>query len=102
MARARTAKHPRLAPQPVEPEEESQEVPEQEEAQDEPEGEPAKGTVSKADAARAAIQAGIEAPGEAVGYIKKRFGIEMGRQHFSAMKSQVRKKEREEEEAPKP
>ena len=55
-------------------------------------GEPQK-AVSKANAARAALAEGIEAPQKAVAFIKKRFGIEMNPQHFSAFKSQVRKKE---------
>jgi hypothetical protein len=54
---------------------------------------PAAKTVSKAAAARAAIDAGHDNPQQAVAYIKKTFGIDMGAQHFSAVKSQLRKKE---------
>src|SRR4051812_1874734 len=87
MARKKTA-----APKHVEPEEESQEAPEEEpEAEDEPEaGE--KG-LNKSQAARAAIDAGYEKPGEAVGYIKREFGIDMSPQHFSAIKSNYKKKQ---------
>ena len=46
--------------------------------------------VSKADAARAALKEGIEGPQEAVAFIRKRFGIEMAPQHFSAVKSQIK------------
>lgn len=55
-------------------------------------GEPA---TTKADAARAALSAGHESPADAVAFIKSRFGIEIGRQHFSAVKSQLKKKDRE-------
>ncbi len=54
---------------------------------------PAGGAVSKAFAARAAIESGHENPQQAVAYIKRTFGIDMGAQHFSAVKSQLRKKE---------
>jgi hypothetical protein len=49
--------------------------------------------MSKADAVRAALSEGIEAPQEAVAFIKHRFGIEMGAQHFSSVKSQQKKRE---------
>ena len=91
MARTKTK------PQHVEPEDESQETPEPET----PAVAPAtRKPVKKADAARAALAAGIEAPQKAVAFIKTRFGIEMNPQHFSAMKSQIRKKEREGGAAP--
>jgi hypothetical protein len=43
--------------------------------------------ISKADAARAVLDDGIESPVEAVEVIKNRFGIEMTRGHFSAEKA---------------
>ena len=49
--------------------------------------------LSKADAIRAALEAGIESPTEAEKYIRKRFGLEVSRTHFSAFKSQMRKAE---------
>jgi hypothetical protein len=49
--------------------------------------------VSKSEAARTAIAEGIEAPQDAVAFIKTRFGIVMDPQHFSAVKSQMKKKE---------
>jgi hypothetical protein len=48
--------------------------------------------VTKAAAARAAMRAGHSKPREAVVYIKRRFGIEMNAQHFSTIKSQLKKK----------
>ena len=49
--------------------------------------------VTKSAAARAAIDEGYELPREAAAYIKKTFGIDMSPQHFSAVKSQVKKRE---------
>ena len=101
MARARTAKHP--APAEVEPEEISQEVPEDEpEAEEEDEPEAAEKGLNKSQAARAAIDAGYEKPGEAVSYIKSEFGIDMNPQHFSAIKSNYRKKQEGEKPKAKP
>ncbi len=51
--------------------------------------------VSKSDAARAALDAGHAGPQEAIAFIKKNFGIDMSPQHFSAVKSIVKKKEAE-------
>ena len=48
--------------------------------------------VSKSDAARAALSEGIAGPQEAVAFIKKQFGIVMAPQHFSAVKSQLKKR----------
>jgi hypothetical protein len=50
------------------------------------------GTMSKSAAARAAIEAGHDSPEEGVSYIKRTFGIDVDRQHFSAAKSQMKKK----------
>jgi hypothetical protein len=58
------------------------------------------GTMSKSAAARAAMEAGHDSPEEGVSYIKRTFGIDMDRQHFSAVKSQMKKKA-EAENAPK-
>jgi hypothetical protein len=77
----------------VEPEDESQEAPEP--AAQETGAQASDKAVSKADAARAALAQGIESPEDAVAFIKKRYGIELGRQHFSSIKSQLKKKERE-------
>ena len=51
--------------------------------------------MSKSKAARAALEAGHSSPQAAVAYIKKNFNIEMSPQHFSAVKSNVKKKEEE-------
>ena len=48
--------------------------------------------MSKSAAARAAIEAGHDSPEQGVAYIKRTFGIDMDRQHFSAVKSQMKKK----------
>jgi hypothetical protein len=53
---------------------------------------PAGATITKAAAARAAIDAGHDNPQQAIAYIKKTFGLDMGAQHFSAVKSQLKKK----------
>lgn len=52
--------------------------------------------MSKADAIRAALRAGIESPTAASQYIRNRFGIEVSRTHFSAFKSNERKAENSE------
>jgi hypothetical protein len=49
--------------------------------------------MSKADAIRAALRAGIESPTAASQYIRNRFGIEVSRTHFSAFKCNERKAE---------
>ena len=48
--------------------------------------------LKKVDAAKAAISEGIESPQSAVAYIAKRYGIDIKPQHFSAIKSQLKKK----------
>ena len=85
MARTRTAKHPK----PAEPEDESQEEPEEEAVAAEREE---RGSISKSEAARQAIAAGLESPEEATEFIRKKFGIEMSKPHFSAVKSQLKKR----------
>ncbi|MBA3388952.1 MAG: hypothetical protein H0U02_06250 [Rubrobacter sp.] len=88
MARAKKAT------QHVEPEDESQDVTEPEE-QDEAKAEPkgGKASISKTDAIRAALAEGMESPEDGTGFIKSRFGIEISKQHFSATKSQIKKKD---------
>jgi hypothetical protein len=87
MVRTRTARKP--APASIEAEEISQEVPD-----GEPETAPESGRrgPNKSKAARQAIDAGYEKPVEAVAYIKEMFGVDMNPQHFSAIKSNYKKK----------
>jgi hypothetical protein len=80
MARTRNTRNPRTTSP-------------QEEAQATSESQPAEKPLTKADAARAALSAGLESPLQAVAYIKDRFGIDMDPQHFSAVKSTLKKKE---------
>lgn len=49
--------------------------------------------MSKVDAIRAALAEGLESPEQATKLIRKRFGIEISRQHFSATKSQLKRRE---------
>ena len=49
-------------------------------------------SISKTDAVKAAIAAGKEMPTEGVQWIKETHGIDIDPQHFSAVKSQARKK----------
>lgn len=49
------------------------------------------GTVTKVAAVRAALAEGAESPELGVTFIRDRFGIEVGKQHFSAIKSRERK-----------
>jgi hypothetical protein len=87
------------APVHVEPEFESQDIPDEEPAAIiEPEESEGDGP-NKSEAARQAIKAGYDKPATALPWIKKTFGIEMGAQHFSAIKSQYLKKQAA--EAPK-
>src|SRR3954470_15638168 len=46
--------------------------------------------MSKTDAIRAAVAEGHESPADGVDFIKKRFGIELSKQHFSATKSKLK------------
>lgn len=100
MARKKTA-----APKHVEPEEESQEVPEQEPVFTEtaavyarghepvPKTLPAPESVSKAEAIRRVMADGIDNPSLGSQEIKKRFGIDVTPQHFSATKAQMKSRE---------
>jgi hypothetical protein len=47
---------------------------------------------SKSDAVRQALAAGFEGPMEGTAYIRKEFGIEIAPQHFSSVKSQLKKR----------
>jgi hypothetical protein len=80
---------------PLEPEDESQEAPEPEAQEREVPREAGGGprAMSKVDAVRVALTEGIESPEQGTDFIRRRFGIEMGRQHFSATKSQLRNRE---------
>jgi hypothetical protein len=49
-------------------------------------------SMTKTDAAKAAIAAGKDMPTEGVQWIKETHGIDIDPQHFSAIKSQARKK----------
>lgn len=91
-------------PRHVEPEDENQDNEEQEaveatEPKDEApqarrgRGPVANGTISKVEAVRRALAAGKQSPEEGVSYIEEKFGIGMDRQHFSSVKSQLKKKE---------
>jgi hypothetical protein len=73
----------------VEPEDESQEAPEPKAS---PKAAPAREATSKTDAVRQALAAGFEGPQEGTAYIRQEFGIEIAPPHFSAVKSQLKKK----------
>ena len=96
MGRPRAAK-----PEVAEDEEvdlEGSDIDESDEEDDDAEDGPAQPGVkklSKAKAARAAIDRGIESPRKASAFILEEFGVVMAPQHFSAVKSQMRRKERE-------
>src|SRR5262245_35467589 len=64
--------------------------------------ESANGSISKAEAVRKAIAAGHDQPEQGVDYIKREFGLDMGRQHFSSTKSQMKKKSEAEPTAKAP
>lgn len=50
------------------------------------------GSMTKVDAVRAALRAGVEKPLEAATWIQEKFGIEIAPQMFSSYKSQLAKK----------
>jgi hypothetical protein len=79
MARTNSAK---ASPKNRKPEEGGQETPS-----------PVAKPVKKVDAAKAALNAGIDSPQLAVAYIAQHYGIELLPQHFSAIKSQLKKKQ---------
>ncbi len=86
MARKKTTP----ASQPVQSRDESQD-PDQQSPQST--GPDASRKMSKTDAIRAAMAEGIESPGDGVDFIRKRFGLEMSKQHFSATKSKLKSAE---------
>lgn len=51
------------------------------------------GAISKSEAVRRALADGVDQPADGVAYILSQFGIEMGSQHFSAVKSAHLKKQ---------
>ena len=51
------------------------------------------GAISKSEAVRRALADGVDQPVDGVAYILSQFGIEMGPQHFSAVKSVHLKKQ---------
>jgi hypothetical protein len=83
MGRPRTAKHPKA----------DHAAPPEAGPKDNAEPEAGGTAVSKSAAAREAIAQGIDSPEDAVAFIKQRFGIEMSKPHFSAVKSQLKKRE---------
>jgi hypothetical protein len=48
--------------------------------------------ITKVEAVRRALAAGFEMPQEGTAYIRSEFGIELAPQHFSATKSQLKKR----------
>jgi hypothetical protein len=49
-------------------------------------------TMTKTEAVKQAIAAGLDKPKEAVAYIKEKFGLDVGAQMFSSYKSQLNRK----------
>ncbi len=75
-------------------EEESQETPEQEAANDNFKLDSSNGqNVSKADAVRQAMAAGMESPGDGVAYIKTHFGIDLPKPMWSSYRAQIKARE---------
>lgn len=62
--------------------------PNREELPADPGGQP--GTITQAAAVREALRVGREKPGDAIAWIKSRYGLDVGRAAFSAMKSKER------------
>ena len=87
MARKKTTS----APQSARPQAESKELDEQPAPEANEPDSPRK--MSKTDAIRAAMAEGIESPGDGVDFIRKNFGLEMSKQHFSATKSKLKSME---------
>ncbi len=50
-------------------------------------------SITKVGAVRAALEEGSGLPEQGVAFIKSRFGLDITRQHFSAIKSQLKKRE---------
>ena len=95
------AKKKSAAPKHVEPDDESQDVEEEPETEDD---EPENGgkAISKAEAIRRVMADGIDNPSVGSQEIKKRFGIDVTPQHFSAARSQMKSRDaKKQETAPK-
>ena len=60
------------------------------------------GSISKTEAIRRALAEGYESPEAGTDYILKTFGLEIGRQHFSSTKSQLKSKEGKKKPGRKP
>jgi hypothetical protein len=86
----------RSKPKPVQPEDRSLEIDDEEDAAEARTGAgsaPASGIrITKAEATRQAIEAGMDSPDDGIDFIFKKFGIEMSKPHFSAAKSTLKKK----------
>ncbi len=82
----------KAAPAPIEPEEESQELPEEEPARV-LETAPPSDTMSKADACRAALAAGIDTAEKAQEFTRSKFGVEIKPTDFALYKSKGKKAE---------
>src|SRR5690348_16969767 len=98
------AKKKSAAPKHVEPEEESQEVPEEQEGGGQEGHGFAAGEsgISKAEAIRRVIADCIDNPSLGSQEIKKRFGIDVTPQHFSAARSQMKSREASKQPKGKP
>ena len=79
---------------------EAEDGPEVEDEEEEP-APSSRGGISKVEAVRRALAGGHELPEDGTDFIRRRFGIDVNRQHFSSTKSQLRKKERGETPASK-
>ena len=93
------------APVYVKPEDESQLVEEEEEPETEEEAEePATAqngkSLNKSQAVRAAVDAGHDSPEDGTAYVRQHYGLDIEKQHFSSIKSQYLKKQREGEAKP--
>lgn len=67
----------------------------EEEAQDTEEPNAGGKAISKTEAIRRAVAAGMETPEDGIDFILKNFGLDLSRQHFSATRSKLRSKEAE-------
>jgi hypothetical protein len=77
----------------IEPEDISQDIEDRESLEATDPDEVGADMPNKTQAARAAIDEGYEKPSEAVAWIRSTYGMDLGAQHFSAIKSQLKKKD---------
>lgn len=80
----------------LEPEDESQDIEALEATEpdeDEEDDDADQPKMSKVDAIRAALAAGKESPDEGTSYVRDHFGLEISKTHWSATKSQLKRKE---------